>query len=89
MTVALESSLAHYRKALEQAGHRVVSLYDRTLPVDAVVYEHESIINMPEFSMSNLQSTSGVLMICAGRLSPEEVLQMLAQKSYGAGSILF
>ncbi len=89
MTVALEGSLAHYRKDLEQAGHLVVSLYDRTVPVDAVIYENESIINMPEFMQSGTQNSNGILMICAGQLSPETILSMLNQKSYGAGSILF
>ena len=89
MTVALEGSLAHYRKDLEQAGHLVVSLYDRTVPVDAVIYENDSIINMPEFSLGNSQNNAGVLMICAGHLSPETILGMLNQKSYGTGSILF
>ena len=89
MTVALEGSLAHYRKDLEQAGHLVVSLYDRTVPVDAVIYENDSIINMPEFSLGNSQNNAGVLMICAGHLPPETILGMLNQKSYGTGSILF
>ncbi len=86
MIVALDTGLEKLASMIESEGHKVVPLYGYRGGVDAVIYQNESIENL-SLSQENYAG-SGVLMICAKNLPPEQVLKFLKQRNYGEGSIL-
>jgi len=88
MVVALEESLGHLQFYLQEAGYKVVPLYRKTSGVDAVVYQHSHIEDLPAFPQQYSGGQSGVLMIYGGGLTPEQVINILKQRNYGGMGIL-
>ncbi len=88
MVIAVEENLDEISALLTQKSHQVVSLYGYAGAVDAVVYHSESISSLTLSSNHYGNSGSGVLMICAKNLSPEQVLNIVEKRNYGESNIL-
>lgn len=86
MIVALDTGLEKLTSMIESEGHKVVPLYGYRGNVDAAIYQNESMESL-SLSQENYGG-SGVLMICAKNLTPEQILKILKQRNYGEGSIL-
>ncbi len=82
MIIAIEDGLGEIKKRLEESGHLVVPLYGHIGSVDVIVYKEAEMQQI--FSAENyIAESQGILMICVGRMSPEEVLQAVENRSYG------
>lgn len=84
MTVAVEESLQEVIRVLRKAGHKVVPLYGHQTPVDAIVYKDESLMRIMPSLQNRAESNSGIFMVCAGHMTPNEILQSLETRSYGS-----
>ncbi len=87
MVIAMEDSGGNTAQLLSQRGHTIVSLYGYNGAVDIMIYRNETIMGLMSLQ-DDIGKDSGVLMICERNLSPEEVIKIVEQKSYGEGSLL-
>ena len=87
MVVALEESLGHLQFCLQEAGYKVVPIYNCEQAVDAVIYQHSHIEELPAFPQNFNGRHNGVLMIYGGGLTPQQVITILKQRNYGGVGI--
>lgn len=87
-TIAIQRNLAHLKQVLEEHGYRVVYDDEINQPVDAYIYQgnsNNSVLNSAihlfsgQSAGSNANST---LLINAGNLDPEKVLETLRTRTY-------
>ncbi len=82
MIIAIEDGLDKIKKSLEESGHLVVPLYGYVGSLDVIIYKEAELQQI--FATENyIANSQGILMICVGHMSQEEVLQAVENRSYG------
>ncbi len=83
MIVALENGLEKFHNILLERGHQVVPLYGHGGGVDAIIYQNETIFELPLSPQNYSGEEGGIFMVCARGLEPEQLAEILEHRAYG------
>lgn len=85
MVVLVEDGLDNIKSHLISKGYSVCSPFDNVL-YDAAVLKNNSILSLPKpdtYSAKNSIFQGGVFLVYAKNQTPEQIEQILRQKTYG------